>query len=262
MTERKTLEETEAELKEYSDRLEDRVKERGAESERKQRLDAIRETAAIVGHELRNPLQAILNDLYLARRTLDIMNVDRIQRDGSRELRRRLNLIEKQVEHIDKIASDLDDYARPLDPKRSEVHVQALVEEVISTLPVPKEIEASTTMSDDFPRLAVDPDLMKRLFTHLLTNAIQAEPEGGRILVSLTVEGGNAAIQIQDNGIGIPEENLDRLFVPLFSTRAKGQGFGLAVSKPLVEAHGGTIAAVSEVGKGTAFVIRLPILAT
>jgi len=111
---------------------------------------------------------------------------------------------------------------------------------------------------DDFPNMMVDPALMKRVFTNLITNALQAMPDGGQVTVTASKRDEAALISVQDTGVGIPEENLPKLFHPLFTTKAKGQGFGLPVCKRLVEVHDGTISAKSRVGKGSTFTVEIP----
>ena len=124
---------------------------------------------------------------------------------------------------------------------------------------VPSTVKISKTIDKDFPTLTVDPVLMMRVFSNLIRNAIQAMPDGGqlRIRASKTTEA--FLISIQDSGTGIPEENLDKIWRPLFTTKAKGTGLGLPVCKRLVEAHAGEITVESEVGKGSTFTVKLPL---
>ena len=103
---------------------------------------------------------------------------------------------------------------------------------------------------NDFPKLMIDPALMRRVFTNLVINALQAMPDGGQLTINASKTEDVALVRVEDTGIGIPEENLSKIFQPLFTTKARGQGFGLAVCKRIVEAHGGTITVESKVGKG------------
>jgi signal transduction histidine kinase len=107
--------------------------------------------------------------------------------------------------------------------------------------------------------MIVDPTMMKRILANLITNALQAMPDGGKLTVTANMKQDEVHINVEDTGQGIPDENRAKVFKPLFSTKAKGQGFGLAVVKRLVEAHNGTIAFSSEVGKGTKFTITIPV---
>jgi signal transduction histidine kinase len=102
------------------------------------------------------------------------------------------------------------------------------------------------------------PDALRRIIGNLVSNAIQAMPKGGQLTIRGFVEGNSTVITIQDTGVGIPEEIKSKLFTPLFTTKAKGQGFGLPVVKRITEALGGTVAFESAVGKGTKFTVRLP----
>jgi signal transduction histidine kinase len=114
-------------------------------------------------------------------------------------------------------------------------------------------------MAPDLPLISCDPEQMTQVIRNLLRNAVQAMREGGTLKVrSGTKDNGDVMIGISDTGEGIPEENLDKVFEPLFTTKAKGIGLGLALCKSNVEAHGGILEAKSEEGKGTTFIFRLP----
>ena len=217
-----------------------------------QRLAVIGEAAAMVGHDLRNPLQAIVNTLYLAQKKMGS--------SSNKELRELLNTISEQVEYMNKIVSDLQDYSRPVKPKLVKKDLQSLLNETLSAVRVPENVKLSVEIEGDmdFPKLMVDAQLMKRVFINLITNAIQAMPQGGQITVKASEAGGTVSISFQDTGVGISEENLSRMFQPLFTTKAKGQGLGLAVCKRLVEAHEGRITVESTKGSGATFTIEIP----
>jgi signal transduction histidine kinase len=101
---------------------------------------------------------------------------------------------------------------------------------------------------------------MKRVFINLVTNAVQAMPKGGNLIITAEKNENYDTISLTDTGDGIPEELKPKLFTPLFTTKSKGQGFGLAVCKRIIEAHNGEISFDSEVGKGTTFTVRIPHL--
>jgi signal transduction histidine kinase len=103
-----------------------------------------------------------------------------------------------------------------------------------------------------------DPDILKRLLGNLVTNAVQAMPQGGNLSINGYLEAKDVVISVEDTGVGIPEEVRSKLFTPLFTTKSMGQGFGLAVVKRMTEALGGSVTFESELGKGTKFIIRLP----
>jgi signal transduction histidine kinase len=243
----------------YSAFLEELVDERTRELEeaqdnllKSQRLAVIGEAAAMVGHDLRNPLQAIVNTLYLAQK--------KIGSSSNKELRELLDTISEQVEYMNKIVSDLQDYSRTVKPKLVETDLHGLLNETLSAVRVPENVKLSVEIEGDmnFPKLMVDAQLMKRVFINLITNAIQAMPQGGQIRVKASEAGGTVSISLHDTGVGISEENLSRMFQPLFTTKAKGQGLGLAVCKRLVEAHEGRITVESAEGRGATFTIEIP----
>jgi len=255
VTQRKKMEQ---ELRRYTDHLERLVEERTTKLREAERLAAIGETAAMVGHDLRNPLQVVVNTVYLAKKALKEIPLGTRFADMG-DVEDLFRTVEQQVEYMDKIVSDLQDYARPLKPKFAPTNLQQIINETLSTLPVPRTIKVSMKIPDDFPNMMVDPALMKRVFTNLITNALQAMPDGGQVTVTASNTDEAALISVQDTGVGIPEENLDKLFQPLFTTKSKGQGFGLAVCRRMVEAHGGNIMFKSQLGKGSTFTVEIPI---
>jgi nitrogen-specific signal transduction histidine kinase len=241
----------------YSDYLEELVEEKTRELKKaqenllkSQRLAAIGEVAAMIGHDLRNPLQAIMYSLYLAKRE--------IEASPNENLREIMEIMEEQVEYMNKIVSDLQYYARPIKPSIVKTDLKEIISEILLTLRIPENIEVSIEIEEVFSEFPVDPLLMKRILMNLIINAIQAMEEGGQLRIRVHKEGDQALISVQDTGVGIPEENLSKIFQPLFTTKAKGQGLGLAVCKRLVEALRGSIALTSKVGEGTTFTIKLP----
>jgi len=241
----------------YSDYLEELVDGRTRELEKaqesllkSQRLAAIGEAAAMVGHDLRNPLQAIIYSLYLAKKELES--------SPNSNLGEIFETINEQVDYMNKIVSDLQYYAKPIEPNLVETNLQELLDETFSTIRVPRGIEVSEKIEDDFSRFLVDPLLMKRILTNLIINALQAMGEKGQLKITASRKYDQAFISVRDTGIGIAEENLDKLFQPLFTTKAKGQGLGLAVCKRLVEALEGNISVETGVGKGTTFTVKVP----
>ena len=219
-------------------------------------MAAIGETAAMVGHDLRNPLQVIFNSLYLLKSKLGTSPIPSSQKDNLDKL---VDVISEQAHYMNKIVSDLQDFAKPIKLELEEISLKKLLDEVLSTMQIQSNVKTSVEIPEDFPMITLDPVLMTRVFTNLFSNAVQAMPDGGQLTISAHQEKGNITISVSDTGVGISKENISNLFTPLFTTKAKGQGFGLAVCKRLVEAHGGTISIESEVGKGSTFTISLPL---
>ncbi|TMI52118.1 hypothetical protein E6H20_01645 [Candidatus Bathyarchaeota archaeon] len=137
--------------------------------------------------------------------------------------------------------------------------MQRLIDDSLSSIPVPKSVEVLSSVETGFPKLSVDPGLLRRAFTNIITNALQAMPDGGKLKISAWTNQNIAAVSFQDTGIGIPEDVKAKMFSPLFTTREKGVGLGLAVTKRLIESHKGEIKVFSKVGEGTTLTVELPI---
>ena len=223
------------------------------EEETNRRLSAIGATAGMVGHDIRNPLQAIVGDVFLLRSNL----IGKANNDINDEVQESLSSIENNVNYINKIVADLQDYSRPLNPDVKDVDLSDLFAIVCRNIVVPHSVVFSINVKHI--KLKTDPEFLRRAIVNLVTNAIQALPNGGKVDLTGFVSKGHICITVSDNGVGIPEEVKLRLFSPMVTTKAKGQGLGLAVVKRLVEALDGSITFESEIGKGTKFRIELPM---
>jgi len=243
-------------LKEYSERLERMVEEKTRALLEAERLAAIGEVVSMVVHDLRSPLQVILYKTFLLKEKLKQLPIPSYERDSFKEV---LDSINEQVEYMNRMVSDLKDYARMVKPEHVEVEFRKLVEEVLATFIIPENVKVKVTVQEGFPKLQVDPMMMRRVLSNLISNAVDALPQGGSISVDAKVEGDQIVIAVEDTGVGIAEENIQKLFKPFFTTKEKGTGLGLAICKRFVELHGGHISVESRLGAGTRFVIRLPL---
>ncbi len=241
-------------LEEYKNNLERLVEERTKQLKDAERLAAIGATAGMVGHDIRNPLQAITSDVYLVKTEL-MLTPESNEKKNSLES---LTEIEKNIDYINKIVQDLQDYARPLNPTAKGTDLESLCQEIFSKSNVPTNIKTSFKAEKEAKEVIADPDLLKRIISNLVLNAIQAMPKGGKLSIHAYRKEGGLVIEVQDTGEGIPEEAKSKLFTPMFTTKSKGQGFGLAVVKRVTEAMNGTVSFESELGKGTKFIVRLP----
>jgi PAS domain S-box-containing protein len=225
-----------------------------AELSEVQRLAAIGETAAMVGHDLRNPLQATTNTLYLARKLLKSEKAE--ERKKTVEL---LYTLDDQISYMDKIVSDLQSYAAPVEVESVETNLSDLIQDTVSSAKIPENVEITLVAPVDPARATVDPVLLKRVLTNLTINAVQAMPKGGKLVIECSKKDESLSVTVRDAGEGVAPENLEKIFNPFFTTKAKGQGLGLAVCKRLIEAQSGTITLKSELGKGSTFTIEIPI---
>ncbi|MHB1444956.1 MAG: sensor histidine kinase [Acidimicrobiales bacterium] len=216
-----------------------------------ERLAAIGELASAVGHELRNPLAVISNALYLLRRATSDSIEPRIVQH--------LDTADREVSAATLIVSDLLDYSRNREPMMSEVDLTDLIEEALSVAPHPPAISVDWQAPSGPVTGPADRDQLRQVFLNLLSNAYDAMPDGGSLLLSVSRESdGNVRIEVSDNGIGMEDETRSRIFEPFFTTKARGVGLGLAVTNRIVAAHSGRIEVETGPGAGTTFTVHLP----
>jgi signal transduction histidine kinase len=246
-----------ARMAKYAEMLETQVKEANMKLESAERLAAIGETAAMVGHDIRNPLQSIVGELYLQKQ--DIASLP--EGATKKSLLESIQSIEENVFYINKIVSDLQDFAKPIKVENQEeaaVDLNTILLDTLSIVPFSDLVQVEVFIDSDFPALAINQQVLKRALTNLITNALQAMPDGGRLTIRGVCAEDKAEISVEDTGTGIPDEVKSRMFQPLFTTKAKGQGLGLAVVKRLIEAQNGTVTFESQEGHGTKFILQLP----
>jgi PAS domain S-box-containing protein len=253
ITQRKKAEER---LKEYSEQLErdvaERTKElRDAQEEliRKGKLAVMGQLAGNVGHELRNPLGVIGNSVYFLRMKLE---------DKDDMVKKHLGIIDMNVERATMIIEELLGFSRTRKPQLVHVNVNPVLKDVLTSVGIPGNIRVVYDLDETVPQTLLDSEQIRRVFINLITNAVQAMPEGGTLTLK-TFYNEDIHIVIQDTGQGIPQEYITRIFEPLFTTRIKGIGLGLAIAKSIIEDHNGTITIKSRVGEGTFCVVKLPL---
>ncbi|MGA2682656.1 MAG: ATP-binding protein [Candidatus Bathyarchaeia archaeon] len=215
-----------------------------------ERLAAIGEMAGMVGHDLRNPLAAIKNASYYLRK-----KQGSIIGDNGEDM---LNAIDRSVEHANSIVADLLDFSREIHLDLEEYSPKSLVNYVLLAMHIPSNIKITQKIQSE-PTVWVDANKIERVFTNLVKNAFEAMPNGGTLEISSRQNGENVEFILADTGSGISEDIIGKIFTPLFTTKAQGMGFGLAICKRIVEAHGGKIGVESTLNKGTTFTISLPI---
>jgi len=246
VTERRRAEES---LKHYSQHLEEVVEERTRKLRQAERMAAIGELAAMVGHDLRNPLTGIAAATYYVKTKASKLT------EKEKDM---LATIESSIDYSNKIINDLLEYSMQTKLDLSETDPKSLLKQALSHIETPaKIIVVDETTSA--PRLKVDKEKMRRVFVNIIRNAFDAMPKGGTLRVESRKVKENVVINFSDTGFGMSNEVLTKLWEPLFTTKAKGMGFGLPISKRILEAHGGTISVESSPGKGSTFKVALPI---
>ena len=232
------------------------AEEQAAKLSEATRLSAIGETAGMVGHDLRNPLQTILNTVHLAKEKLTADDKHPVY--GSVDFERLLENIRDQATNMNRVVSDLQDYAKILKPSLTEVKLDSLIGETLESLRVPKNVKVSRKITETLA-VKADQHMLRRVLINLLTNALDAMPSGGGLTIQAERNEKAALIRVIDTGEGIRKEALTKVFSPFYSTKSNGTGLGLAVAKRLTEAQGGSITVSSEQGKGSIFSVEIPL---
>ncbi len=238
---------------------------------RQEKLAVLGQLAGGVGHELRNPLGIISNAVYYLKY---------IQPDANEKVKQYYTMIEQEVHNSEKIITDLLDFARLESMERGPVSVPELVKRTLARFTVPQSIKTTIKLPETLPQAHADMGQMEQVLGNLTVNACQAMTATAAHKGSLTISArwvrpvggaqpetgkergrlkGMVAISVKDTGTGITPENLKLIFEPLFTTKSKGIGLGLAVSQKLAEANGGRIEVKSEVGRGSTFTLFLPV---
>ncbi|MGB9676396.1 MAG: PAS domain S-box protein [Candidatus Bathyarchaeales archaeon] len=255
ITERKQMQKK---LEEYAQHLEELVEQRTKalkEAQEKlikaERLAAIGQVAAMVGHDLRNPLTGINSAVYYLKNKLTACAADKKVMDM-------LKLIEESVEHANRIIADLLEYSREIKLEFTETTPKALAEEALTIVQIPEKIKVEA-LTQDSPKINVDVEKMKRVFVNIIKNAVDAMPNGGKLTIASREANGNVETSFTDTGNGMTKEVMDKIWTPFFTTKSRGMGLGLPICKRIVEAHGGKISVKSAVNKGTTFTVTIPI---
>jgi len=250
--------EAEIALQYYSQQLEQLVESRTAQLKqaqdlllRKEKLAVLGELAGGVGHELRNPLGAIKNGCYFLNLALE---------NPAPQVREAIDILNNEVENAERIISGLLDFARTRASALRRVNLSELLLKTVDRIELPADGSVSVAIDNKYEDLAVfaDTDQLSQVLDNLCTNAVQAMPDGGRLTLSISLQPEDwISIDITDTGEGISEDNVEKIFEPLFTTKAKGIGLGLAVVSALVEKNGGKIEVRSKERVGTTFSVLL-----
>jgi signal transduction histidine kinase len=218
-----------------------------------ERLATIGKMAAHITHEIRNPLSSIGLNIELLE--------EEIQQSGAQESLQLVLAIKAEVDRLSRIAEQYLSVARRPRPELEREHVEDLVLELLAF--VRPELDRAGVVSrveaePDLPEVAIDESQLRQALLNLIRNAREAMPRGGELVVAVVRQEGTVEIRIDDNGAGVPEEMRSTIFDPFVTTKQRGTGLGLAVTREIVEAHHGTIQCEPLPQRGTRFRIALP----
>jgi PAS domain S-box-containing protein len=215
-----------------------------------ERLASIGRGVSYICHEIKNPLTIIGGfTLQVLRSIKDEKNQQKLQ------------IIVDEIQRLNQFLVDISDFTRMAKPQLGLYHINNIVKEVFSLIKpgLRKEIKFIQSLDTCIPESLLDPRQIKQVLINLLKNSIEAMPDGGELSITTKLRGDNIGIEIKDTGKGVPPEDLERIFDPFYTTKPKGSGLGLSISKEIIENHGGNIKLDSELGKGTTCIISLPI---
>jgi signal transduction histidine kinase len=228
-----------------------------AELVKHERLAALGELAAVMAHEVRNPLGVIFNSLTSLKRVLKPV--------GEKDLELLLQIIGEEADRLNRIVGDLLDFARPYEAQKKPISLEPIIGGAIDAAmaAVPNApAKVVVQFPAELPRFQIDGHLVRQAFVNLVVNALQAMPTGGVVTVRALPEEREgqlwARIEVRDEGDGIPAETAERIFQPFFTTKATGTGLGLAVVKRIIDAHHGQVTVQARPEGGTTFTVRLP----
>jgi signal transduction histidine kinase len=222
--------------------------EYSARQQRFERLVAIGQVAGGVAHELRNPLNVVKTSVYYllnARNPTPAKTAEHLQR------------IERHVVLADGVITALSNFAKMPIPDMKPFPIRACVSQAIETSSLPGQITVSVDLHEGLPAALADKDQIVIVFSNLVRNARDAMPQGGELRVDGRHVDEHIEISVKDTGTGIPPENIKRIMEPLYSTKARGLGLGLAISRAILEKNKGSLNVQSEPGKGSTFTVRL-----
>ena len=218
-----------------------------------QKLAAVGQLSAGIAHEVRNPLSSIKMSLQILEKRLNPTGNDQ----------KRFKIAQKEVEHLEKLVSDILIFARPVEPDRKPVNINVLVEHSLHMAEkeiMDKGIKIETRLSEGLPEAFIDQAMIDQVLLNIYLNAIDAMERGGRLFLSTSRPKGNGSVSvtIEDNGCGIAPEDIAHIFNPFFTKKKYGTGLDLTQVKKIIDQHNGTIEISSQQGNGTRVVVNLP----
>jgi signal transduction histidine kinase len=232
------------------------VEEIGSELELSRRMAAIGRLTSGVGHEVKNPINAIVVHLELLKTKLG---------DASAPAVRHLEVIDAEIHRLDRVVQTLVDFSRPVELRLSEQDLRPVIDDVLALAAEELSTHNVTLVSrlPSKPLVAkIDADLLKQAVLNVIQNGAQAMEQGGRLEVVLEEEGKTAVLRVSDEGPGIPEEIREKIFDLYFTTKSGGSGIGLAMTYRILQFHHGSVEVESDVGRGAEFLLRIPLAAT
>ncbi|MBI5848115.1 MAG: PAS domain-containing protein [Nitrospirae bacterium] len=216
-----------------------------SQKELRDRLSTLGEMSAGIAHELRNPMAVISGYTRI------------LSRKADDSLKPAVTAINKEVDVMNRIITDFLTFARPADPVFGRVDLAALIKGCVEAIEETAQKISITVLISDVPMIKADEVFMRQAISNLLQNAVEAMPDGGKIAFTCAQDTECVLLTMSDTGHGIPENIMDKIFLPFYTTKERGTGLGLAIVHKIIVSHGGTIRAESS-PQGTVFTLALP----
>lgn len=221
-------------------------------------LASLTNLAATVAHEIKNPLGSISIYVQLLRKAFGKHGLS-----DDEQLKKYLDVVDEEIERLNKIVVDFLFAVRPFKFEFVPMEVNALIRSLADFMGAELDaagIALTLDLADGLPLILGDDRFLRQMLINLVKNAMGAMPSGGTIRISTRATEEGVSMSLEDNGIGIPDDMINRIFEPYFTTKADGTGLGLTMAYKVVKEHGGDIRVQSEQGKGTCFTIQLPMM--
>ena len=252
---RRRIERAEQRLAEANEQLEHRVRQRTSELRatqadlvRSEKFATLGKVSGGIAHEIRNPLNAVKTSAYY------LLNANNPTEEKTKE---HLERIDRQVTMIDNVVTALSDVAKLPDANLKAEQLSVVVESALSAVKLPANIAVNVAIDEDLPLVMVDANQIVIVLKNLIRNARDAMADGGTLSIHALEIDGSIEIRIEDTGVGISPEHLEKILEPLFTTKARGMGLGLSISRAIAEKNKGSLSVSSVLGQGSTFSISL-----
>ncbi len=215
------------------------------------KLAVISEVAAEAAHEMRTPLTAIKNSIYF----LQMAGIE----GHNPKIAQHVSLINEKLDQCVRMLTNLQSFVQPTKPIKKESKIDDILTDSLTVSLANSNVKVTTEFQKDMPLVKIDPFQIRQTFDNIIRNAADSMASEGKLAITMKTEAGFVVVEFKDNGAGISPENMDKIFLPLFSTTPHNIGIGLAVCDQFVRANGGKIEVESKVGEGALFRVKLPL---
>lgn len=230
------------------------------DTQERDRMITIGELSAILAHEIKNPMNSIIINIEVLRNAvMELAGAD--SSAPATRARKYLDVIEGEIRRLDKVIRGFQDFANPSQSTKIKLKLNPVIQNIADFLRnemEQKKVTLALHLDSELPAIIGSADQIKQALLNLLLNALQALPRGGKISVTTQSNETDIKVIVEDNGIGMEDSVIDKIFTPYFTTKTKGSGLGLTVVNRIAKDHGGKIRVQSQLGKGSTFTLSFP----